>query len=136
MPNGEPNPNTHAYGYFSLRTEVHVEDTDEPAAPGNDIQVETREQHNEARLQRRHALALKRARQSAQVDISDDDGEAELHGEDLASAERAAAARRGASGRLNAAIDDLLTQMNVPRPFSPPPKMPPATISQRAGKDK
>ena len=68
--------------------------------------------------------------------MSDEDDEAELHGEDLASAERAAAARPGPSGRLNAAIDDLLTRMNVPRPFSPPPRMPPATMSQRAGKDK
>ena len=115
---------------------VKIEDTDEPAAPGNDIQVETREQHNEARLQRRHVLAVKKVRQSAPVDISDEDDEPDLHGEDLVSAKRAAAARPGASGRVNAAIDELLTRMNVARPFSPPPRMPPTPSVQRAGKDK
>ena len=75
------------------------------------------------RLQRRYALAVKNAWQSAPVDISNDYGDdAELHGEDLASAERAAAARQGAPGRLNAAIDDLLTRMNVPRQLSPLPR--------------
>ena len=136
MPNGEPNPNTHAYGYFSYRTEVHVEDTDEPSAPGNDIQVKTREQHNEARLHRRHSLAVKRARQSAQVDISENDDDTELHGDDMASAERAAATRPDASGLLNASIDELFNRMNVPQPFSPLPRMPPATILERAGKNK
>ena len=140
MPNGKPNPFTHANGHFSLRTEVQVEDADQPAAPGYNLQVETREQHNEARLQRRHALSVKTTRQSAFVDFSDENDETELYGEDLASAERAAAARPGDSGRINAAIDELLNRMNGGdnewRPLSPPPRMLPAPSSHKAGKDK
>ena len=118
LPNGEPNANTHVYGHFSLQNEVQVENTDEPAAHGNDYQVETREQHNEARFQRRHALAVIKARHSTPLDISDDDNDnAEVYGENPECAERAAAARQGASRRLNATIDELLTRMNVQRPL-------------------
>ena len=134
LANGQPNPNTHAYGHFSLREEVQVDDAEEMPAAGNDLQIETREQHNKARLQRRHALAVKRARRTAPQDSSDDD-EAELYGDDLAIAERAAAARPEAPGRLNMAIDQLIARMNIPRPVSPPLRMPHSPSLPRAGKD-
>ena len=58
LPNVKPNPNTHVYGHISLRNEVQVKDADNFVAPGNDLQVESRKQHNEEPLQRRHAMAV------------------------------------------------------------------------------
>ena len=59
LDNGQPNLNTHAYGHYSLVNEVQVEEAEEHAAADNDLQMETREQRHEARLQRKHSIALK-----------------------------------------------------------------------------
>ena len=126
---GQPNPNTHAYGHYSLVTEVQVEEAAEPAAAGNDLHIVTREQRHEARLVRAHTLAVKRARRRNPDDSSDVD-EAEIQGDDLVIAERAAAARPGTSVRINDVIEQICARQNLPRPTPPPPIMP----SARAGK--
>ena len=50
LANGQPNPNIHAYGYYSLVNEVQVKETAKPAAAGNDLYIVIREQRQEARL--------------------------------------------------------------------------------------
>ena len=82
LDNGKPNPNTNVYGHYSLANKVRVQDADEQAAAGNNFQIVSCEKKEEARLQRKHTLAIKRARRTQPEDISDDD-EAEVHGDDL-----------------------------------------------------
>ena len=62
LDNRQPNPNPHAYGHYSLVNEVQLEDAEEQAAAFNDLHIVTREQKHEARLQRKHAIALKRVK--------------------------------------------------------------------------
>ena len=73
LPNGQPNPNTHAYCHYSLVNEIQVEEAAEPAAASNDLLIVTPEQRHEARLVRAHALAVKRARCANPDDSSDVD---------------------------------------------------------------
>ena len=124
LENGEPNPYTHAYGHYSLANDVEVHEPEEPQEPGNDLQIITREQRHEARLQRKHELAVRKARHR-NPEASSEEEEAELHGADLANAEQAAAARPGAAIRIQDAIERLLARHNLPRPVSPPPRLPP-----------
>ena len=120
---GQPNPNTHAYGHYSLVNEVQVEDAEEQAAAGNDLHNVTRKKQHEARLQRKHAIALKRAKRG-NIDDSSENDEAELVGDDLLVAQRAAAARPGTSVRINDVIEQICARENLQRPTSPPPFMP------------
>ena len=124
MENGEPNPYTHVYGHYSLANEVQLHEPYEPPEPGNDLQITTREQRHESRLQRKHELAVRRARHR-NAEASSEDEDAELHGADLANAEQAAAARPGAAIRIQDTIERLLARQNLPRPVSPPPRLPP-----------
>ena len=92
LENGESNPYTHAYGHYFLANNVEVHVPKEPPEPGNDLQIITREQRHEARLQRKHELGVQKAKHRNEEASSEDD-EAELHGDELANAEQAAAAR-------------------------------------------
>ena len=125
LDNGEPNPSTHAYGHYSLANDIRVEQVAEPAESGNDLHVVTREQLKEARLVRGHELAVKRARRGNPDDSSEND-EVEIQGDDLLNAERAAAARPGASVRINNVIEQICARQNLQRPSSPPPIIPPS----------
>ena len=134
LDNGEPNPNTHAYGHYSLTNEVRVQDAEEQPEAGNDLQIESRAKKDEARLQRKHALAIKRARRTQSEDISEDD-EADVHGDDLILAQRAAIARPVPSVRINTVIERICARDHLERPTSPPIRMPlPSLSPQRAGK--
>ena len=136
MDNGEPNPNTHAYGHYSLANDVHAQEAEEQVAAGNDLQIVSREKKEVARLQRKHALAIKRARHTQPEGISDDD-EAELLGDDLVLAQQTAVARPVPSIRMNNVIERICARDNLERPTSPPLRMPPTPPSpQRAGKIK
>ena len=42
LPNGTPNPNTHAYGHHELATEAHVE-MDMPERSGTELIIEQRQ---------------------------------------------------------------------------------------------
>ena len=126
---GKPNPNTHAYGHYSLIIEIQVEETAEPATAGNDLHILTREQRHEARFARAHAHAIKRARRGNPHDSSDVDND-EIQGDDLVNAERAAAVRPGTSVRINDVIEQICARLNLPRPTSPPSIM----LQPQAGK--
>ena len=133
LDNGEPNPNTHSYGHYSLANEVRVQDAEEQPSAGNDLQIESRAKKEEARLQRKHALAIKRARRTKPEDISDDD-EAEVHGDDLILAERAAVARPPPSIRINTVIERICACDHLELSSSLPLRMPPPPSPQQAGK--
>ena len=111
LENGVQNPYTHAYGHYSLATEVQVHEPEDPPEPDNDLQITTREQRHEARLQRKHELAVRWASQGNAA-ASPEDEEAELHGADLANAEQAADARPGAAIRIQDTIERLLARQN------------------------
>ena len=89
----------------------------------------TREQRHEARFSRAHALFIKRPRRGNPDESSEVD-EAEIQGDDLVNAERAAAARPGTSFQINDVIEQIWAKQNLLRPTSPPPILPQA----RAGK--
>ena len=131
LPDGRPNPNTHAYGHRDLAAEEHlVADLPEPGA-------ELVIRHNEERFDRKHAMVTKRlkivdARDMVTL-LPDDDFEGELHGDQLLAAEREADARPGAAIRMSEVIERIIARDNLERPVSPPPRMPPPPSLQRAG---
>jgi hypothetical protein len=129
LENGEPNPYTHAYGHYSLVNDIQIQEAEEQPEAGNDLHVVTREERNEARLQRKHQLAVKMATKQNRENSSDED-EAEVQGDDLVVAQRAAAARPGTSVRINDVIERICARNNLERPMSPPPRMP----TERAGR--
>ena len=132
LDNGEPNPYTHDYGNYSLANEVRVQDAEEQPDAENDLQIESRAKKEKARLQRKHALAIKRARRTQPEDISDD--EAEVQGHDLVLAQQAAVARPVPSIRMNTVIERICARDHLERHTSPPLRMPPPPSPQRAGK--
>ena len=128
LDNGQPNLNTHAYRHYSLVNKVQVEETEDQAAAGNDLHIVTREPKHKARLQRKHAIALKKARRG-KLDDSLEDDEAEVIGDDLIVAQRAVAERPGTSVQINNVIEQIFARQNQQRPTSLTPLMP----SERAG---
>ena len=95
LPNGQPNPYTHAYGHYSLHQEVHVDEDNQHPDAGNELQIEkhseymkTREHKHEARLQRKHRLAVKKARILQREEFNDDDPDISPASEDEPEAER------------------------------------------------
>ena len=138
LPDDQPNPNTHAFGHYSI-DEVHIEEPEQPE-PGNDLVIEerapraTRTQRWEARLDRKHKRAVKKARALGPDEINDDDPDIELDGDQLVQAEREAAARPGAARRMEELFNNMLNRFAPDRPASPPPRDPPHVLeAQRAG---
>ena len=120
LPDGTPNPQTHAYGHKDLAAEVEFE-ADMPELPGTDIIIE----HREERFKNKHARVAKKLRAMA-TDPELDEEELEIPG-DLAEAgnweeaERAAAERPGVDGRIGSVIERLIAQGCGRRTPTPPP---------------
>ena len=55
LPDGSPNPNTHAYGHKDLASEKHFE-ADMPDTPGSDLIIE----HRERRFRQKHVRVAKK----------------------------------------------------------------------------
>ena len=93
MPDGRPNPNTHAYGHCDLAAEEHLV-ADQP-----DPYAELIIRHSKERFARRHARVTRRLKLAGAInmeeELPDGDGYGELHGDQLLVAERVAAARPG-----------------------------------------
>ena len=131
LPDGRPNPNTHAYGHRDLAAEEHlVADLQEPGA-------ELVIRHPEERFARKHALVTRRFKivdaMNMVTQLHDDYFEGELHGDQLLAAKREADARPGAAIRMSEVIERIIARDNLERPVSPPSRMPPPPSSQRAG---
>jgi len=154
LPNGTPNPNTHAYGHHELATEAHVE-MDMPERSGSELVIEQRQPppihdaipdphqttllvvNRELRFKRKNArvakLLSKRNRRDSNGDeiggddfeqVPDGDENGELDGAQLQRAERAAAARPGAAIRMGDVIERIIAANHLRMPNSPPKRLP------------
>ena len=163
LPDGSPNPNTHAYGHYNMAAEVRVK-TDMPQQSGTELVVEQQQPsdkpepdpdpyntslltvNRELWFKRKHdrvAKALaKRCRRDSNGDevggdefeqVPDGDENGDLGGAQLRQAELAAAARPGAATRIGDVIERICARDNLRMPDSPPKRMPPPS-PQRAGK--
>ena len=79
LPDGRPNPNTHAYGHRDLGAEEHLV-ADQPE---NGAELIIR--HPEERFARQHACVTRRLEVAGamdmEVDLTDRDADGELHGD-------------------------------------------------------
>ena len=131
LPNGPPNPNTHAYGHRDLATEEHLV-ADQPE-PGAELII----RHPAERFARRHTRVTRRLELAGAMEIEEElpDGDAddELHGDQLLIAERMAAARRGGAIRTGEVIERIISCDNLEQPVSLPARMLAPPTQQRAG---
>ena len=131
LPDGRPNPNTHAYGHCNLAAEEHLL-ADQPE-PGAELII----RHPEERFARRHACVTRRLELAGAMDMEeelyDGDADGKLHGDQLLVAERVAAARSGRAIRMGDVIERIIARDNLERPDSPPARMPAPLTPQPAG---
>ena len=131
LPDGCPNPNTHAYGHRDLAAEENLV-ADQPG-PGAELII----RHPEERYDRRHARVTRRLElagiMSMEEELPDGDADGELHGDQLLVAERVTAARPGGAIRMGEVIERIIARDNLEPPNSPPARMPAAPTPQRAG---
>ena len=131
LPDGRPNPNTHAYGHRDLAAEENLV-ADQPE-PGAELII----RHREERFIRKHARVTRRLEVAGVMDMEeelpDGDADGELHGDQLLVAERVAAARPGGAIRMGDVIERIIARHRLERPVSPPARMPAPPTPQRAG---
>ena len=131
LPDGRPNPNTHAYGHRDLAAEEHLV-ADQPE-PGAELIV----RHREERFARRRARVTRRlelagAMEIKEEELPDGDADGELHGDQLLVAERVAAARQGGAIRISDVIERIIARDYLTRLVSPSTQMPEPPTPQRA----
>ena len=143
LPDGSPNPYTHAYGHKDLAAEEHFE-ADMPDAPGSDLIIERRERRflqNHVRVAKKLAT-LPAPHGDLEVGSEDEEipGDVALSTGDWDKAARAAAARPGVRGRVEDVLQRLIVAgRTVSTPPPPPLSQQPDTAcqcpdaSQRAG---
>ena len=106
LPDGRPNPNTHAYGHCELAAEEHLM-ADQP-----ELGAELIIRYPEERFARRHARVTKRLELAGAIKMEDElpdgDADGELHGDQLLLAERVAAARSGGAIRMGDVIERII----------------------------
>ena len=131
LPDGRPNPNTHAYGHRDLAAEAHLV-ADQPE-PGAELII----RHPEERFARRHARVSKRLELAGAMELEeelpDGDADGELHGDQLVMAERVVAARPGGAIRMGDVIERVIGRDNLEQPSSSPARTPTPITPQRAG---
>ena len=131
LPDGSPNPNTHAYGHRDLAAEKHLV-ADQPE-PGEELII----RHPEERFARRHARVTKSLELACAMGMGEElpngDADGELHGDQLIMAEQIAAARPGGVILMGEVIEQIIACDNLERPSSPPVRMPALPTPVRAG---
>ena len=131
LPDGRPNPNTHAYGHRDLAAEKHLV-ADQPE-PGEELII----RHPEERVARRHARVTRRFKLAGAIEmeeeLTDGDADGQLHGDQLLMAERVAAARPGGAIRMGEVIERIIARDNLEGPNSSPVRIPAPPPPQRAG---
>ena len=117
LPDGRPNPKTHAYGHRNLAAEEHLL-ADQPE-PGAELIV----RHPEERFVLRHARVTRRLELAGAMKIEEEmpDGDAggALYTDQLLVAEQVAAARPGGVIRMEKVIEEIIARDNLKRPLSP-----------------
>ena len=163
LQDGSPNPNTHAYGHYSLAAEEKLV-ADIPEQAGSEMVIEQRQPRpdtnqvdepyhttlevvkRELRFKRNHervvrTVATRTPRDSTGEEIEGDEYEqvpegdenGELNDAQLRQAERATANRPGAAIWIGDVIERIFARDNLQMPDSPPKRMRPPS-PQRAGK--
>ena len=119
LPDGSPNPKTHADGHKDLAMEERYV-ADMPAAPGTDLIIE----HQEQRFKLNHERVVKKLRAMPQAEgVEEQPEELEMEIPDILDereqAARESAARPGVVGRITDIIDRLAATR---RPIDAPPQ--------------
>ena len=131
LPEGHPDPNTHAYGHHDLAAEEHRA-ADQPE-PGAELII----RHPEKRFALRHARVTRRLKHAGAMvmeeELPDGNAKGELYGDQLLMAERVAAARFCGAIRMGDIIERIIARNNLERPVSPRARMPAPSTPQRAG---
>ena len=120
LPDGRPNPNTHAYGHRDLATKEHL------VADQQELNAELLIRHPEKRYARRHARMIRRLELAKAMEMEKEqpDGDGELNGDQLLMAKRVAAARHGGAIRIGDVFEQIIARDNLERLVSPPAQMP------------
>ena len=127
MPDGRPNPNTHAYGHRDiLAEETLVADHSKPGAELVIKQVEKR-------FNCLHARVIRRIQQYNEMEEKQSDIEDEINCKNLLMAENQAVSRPGSAIQMGEAIEQICARNNIKRPVSPPTRMPAPPTPQSAG---
>ena len=130
----QPNPDTHAFGHYSLEAVRMLEPEQLPA--GEEMVVVVRPCRNEryeAQLARKHAKVVKKARVLRPDNGDDGNSDGELHGNQLLVAKWEAAVPPGNAIRMGDVIEQIIARKHLKRPVSPPAWMPPPPTPKRAG---
>ena len=119
LPDGSPNPNTHAYGHKDLAEEEQFV-ADMPATPGTDLIIE----HQERRFIQNHGRVVKKLRAMTQAEgVEEQPVELEVeipnNLDKWEQAAREAAAQPGVAGRLTDAINHIVAAGG---PIADPPQ--------------
>ena len=124
LPDGQPNPNTHAYGHHDLVSEenlvaVHPE-------PGAELII----RHVEERFERRHSRVIRHLGSSVIIEknMPDANTVCERQGDLLTETIR----QKGAM-RIDEVIEQICVRQSLEPPVSPPARLPPPLSTQRAG---
>ena len=128
MPNGQPNPNTHAYGHHDLVIEVNL--FAYHPEPGAELVIRQMEE----RFKSWHARVI-RCLQNNNTNLEEkSDGRVnELSNDQLLVAKRKADARPGGAIRMGEVIEKIIVHDNLDRSVSPPARMSAPHTSLRAG---
>ena len=131
LPDGRPNPNTHAYGHRDLAAEEHL--VADQSEPGAELLI----RHRVELFARKHAHVTRRLELAGAIDMEEDlpdgDADGELHGDQLLVAERLAASRPGGAIRMGDVIERSIASDDLERFVSSPARMPAPPTLQRAG---
>ena len=131
LPDGRPNPNTHAYGHCDLAAKKHLI-ADQPE-PGAELII----RHPEERFARRHARVTRRLELAGAMEMEEElpngDAEGKPYGDQLLIAERVAAARPGGAIRMGEVIERIIACDNLELPVSPSARMLAPLTPERAG---
>ena len=122
LPDGRPNPNSHAYSHCDLAAEEQL--VADQLEPGAELII----RHLEERFVQRHACVIRRLELTGAMDMEeelpDGDADGEFHGDQLLVAERVAAVRPGGAIQMGNVIKRIIARDNLERPVSPPARMP------------
>ena len=131
LPDCCSNQNTHAYCHRDLASKEHL--VGDQLKPGAELII----RHSEERFARRHACVTRRFELAGAIEIkqelSNNNADGELHGDQLLMAERDAHARLGRVIRMGKVIERIIARDNIEQPVSPPARMLAPTTQQRAG---
>ena len=131
LPNGHPNPNTHAYGHRDLAAEEHLV-ADQPE-PGVEMVI----RHREERFVRKHARVTKRLEFTSVMDkeekLPDGDADVELNGDQLLVIAKVAATQPGCTIQMCDVIERINANNNLERLISSPAMMAKSPTPKYAG---